>query len=146
MFDSQIVSTKENKYKWIWFSYVWFYYNFFKLKLVINLYILKLFNFYIIEEIKWNDFEETYKNNFLILNLIFIFLHFFISQSNIALKLRRELLFSCMKSLWVTFYWYEFFWSLLRFSSSQRKWYLFIGEGRELNFEFLISSWLIQQI
>ena len=28
------------------------------------------------EEIKWHEFEETYKNNLLILNLFF-FLHFF---------------------------------------------------------------------
>ena len=26
---------------------------------------------------KWNVFDETYKNNLLILNLFFIFLHFF---------------------------------------------------------------------
>ena len=30
--------------------------NFFKLNIVKNLYILKLFNFYIIEEMKWNEF------------------------------------------------------------------------------------------
>ena len=29
------------------------------------------------EEIKLNEFEETYKNNLLISNLFFIFLHFF---------------------------------------------------------------------
>ena len=26
---------------------------------------------------KWNEFDETYKNNLLILNLFFIFLNFF---------------------------------------------------------------------
>ena len=30
-----------------------------------------------IDETKWNEFEEIYKNNLLILNLFFIFFHFF---------------------------------------------------------------------
>ena len=32
-----------------------------------------------IEENKWNEYEEENKNNLLILNLFFIFLHFFFS-------------------------------------------------------------------
>ena len=44
--------------------------------LIRNLYILKLFNLYTINEMKWNEIDETYKNNLLILNLFFIFLHF----------------------------------------------------------------------
>ena len=47
--------------------------------MVINLFILKLFNFCIMKEIKRNEFEDTYKNNLLILNLFFIFLFFFLS-------------------------------------------------------------------
>ena len=31
------------------------------------------------EENNWNEFEETNKNNLLILNLLFIFLNFFLS-------------------------------------------------------------------
>ena len=48
-----------------------------KLKLVKDLYHFKLFNLYIMKYNKLNEFEEIYKNNLLILNLFFIFLHFF---------------------------------------------------------------------
>ena len=47
-----------------------------QIKFLKNLYILKLFDFYIMERNKWNEFEETYKNNLLRLNL-FVFLYFF---------------------------------------------------------------------
>ena len=43
------------------------------------MYVLKLFNLYIIEEGNLNEFEEVFKNNSLYLNLFFIFLHFFFS-------------------------------------------------------------------
>ena len=33
------------------------------------------------EENKWNNFEETYKNNSLTLNMLFIFLHFLFSST-----------------------------------------------------------------
>ena len=39
--------------------------------------IFKLFNLYIIEGTKWNEFEKAYKKKLLSLNLFFIFLHFF---------------------------------------------------------------------
>ena len=39
-----------------------------------NLYILILFNLYIIEKNKLNEFEEAFKNNFLILDFFFILL------------------------------------------------------------------------
>lgn len=49
------------------------------LKLVQNLYVFKLFSFYIIKENKWNEFKKTYTNNLLTLNLFFYFSSFFIS-------------------------------------------------------------------
>ena len=57
--------------------------NFFlkKLNVIQITYILKLFNIYIIEKNKLNEFKETYKNNLLILNLFLIFLHFFFSST-----------------------------------------------------------------
>ena len=47
------------------------------MKLVRNLYILKLFYFYMPKENKQNKFKKIYKNNLLILNLYFIFLLFY---------------------------------------------------------------------
>ena len=48
-----------------------------KKKIVKDLYHFKLFDLYIMKYNKLNEFEEIYKNNLLILNLFFIFLHFF---------------------------------------------------------------------
>ena len=59
--------------------------------MVINLFILKLFNFCIMKEIKRNKFEETYKNNLLILNLFFIFI-FFLSGYLIKRIIRNSIL------------------------------------------------------
>ena len=42
-------------------------YNFFFINIIKNLYILKLFKFYMIKKTKCNEFEKTYKNNLLIL-------------------------------------------------------------------------------
>ena len=47
-----------------------------KLKLFRNLCFLKLFNLYIMNKNKLNEFEKTYKNN-LTLNILFVFFHFF---------------------------------------------------------------------
>ena len=44
-----------------------------------NLYIFKLFNIYIIKRNKLNEFEKLDKNDLLNLNLVFIFLQFFLS-------------------------------------------------------------------
>ena len=48
------------------------------LKFIKNLYIFKIFNIYIEEKNIWNNFEVEYKNNLMILNLVFIFLHIFL--------------------------------------------------------------------
>ena len=47
-----------------------------KLKLFRNLCFLKLFNLYIMNKNKLNEFEKTYKNN-LTLNILFVFFYFF---------------------------------------------------------------------
>ena len=70
-------NTKENNF----FMFGLIMKNIKKNKILLNLVrilcILKLFNPYIIEEIKWNQFLKTYKNNLLILNLFFILFRFF---------------------------------------------------------------------
>ena len=43
-----------------------------------NVYILKLFNIYIIKKLSEISFEEIYKNNLLVLNLIFIIFFYYI--------------------------------------------------------------------
>ena len=48
------------------------------LKFIKNLYIFKIFNIYIEEKNIWNNFEVAYKNNLMILNLAFIFLHIYL--------------------------------------------------------------------
>ena len=60
MFDSQKVMRKEKNVKKNVFScLVSSWKNQRKLNIIKNLYILKLFNIYIIEENKWNKFEKN---------------------------------------------------------------------------------------
>ena len=82
MFGFQKILQKNKLRKTIFF-HVQFHYekytkeNQIELKLIVNLYILKLFNLYtILKDNKRNEFEETYKNILITFNLLFFFLSF----------------------------------------------------------------------